>query len=43
MLLGIAVNPPDSLMDQLRWDVRGLVRAAKRVLPRDESSSLCSS
>ncbi|MEO0564540.1 MAG: serine/threonine-protein kinase, partial [Chloroflexota bacterium] len=32
-LLRIAVNPPNSLMDQLREDARGLARAVKRVLP----------
>lgn len=40
LLLGIAVNPPGSLMDQLREDARGLIRAVKRVLPRDESIEL---
>ncbi len=39
-LLRVAVNPPGSLIDQLREDERGLVRAVKRVLPEDESSEL---
>ena len=34
-LLRIAVNPPDSLLNQLNEDSRGLVRAVKRVLPDD--------
>ncbi len=32
-LLRIAVNPPNSLLTQLRENERGLVRAVKRVLP----------
>jgi serine/threonine protein kinase len=32
-LLRIAVNPPDSLLNQIREDVRGLLRAVKRALP----------
>jgi len=32
-LLRIAVNPPESLLGQLREDERGLARAVKRVLP----------
>ena len=34
-LLRIAVNPPSLLLEQLRSDERGLVRALKRVLPQD--------
>jgi len=36
-LLRIAVNPPTSLIDQLREDERGLGRAIKRVLPGDDT------
>lgn len=36
-LLRVAVNPPASLLSQLREDERGLVRAAKRVLPASET------
>lgn len=32
-LLRVAINPPASLLEQLREDDRGLVRAVKRVLP----------
>ena len=39
-LLRVAVNPPDSLMEQLRADERGLTRAVKRVLPEEETSEL---
>jgi WD40 repeat protein/DNA-binding XRE family transcriptional regulator len=39
-LLRVAVNPPPSLMEQLRADERGLARAVKRVLPDDEQSEL---
>ncbi|MCL4299715.1 MAG: protein kinase [Anaerolineae bacterium] len=39
-LLRIAVNPPDSLLAQLRQDERGLLRAVRRVLPADESIEL---
>jgi WD40 repeat protein/serine/threonine protein kinase len=38
-LLRIAVNPPNSLLQQLREDERGLVRATKRVL-MDQKSEL---
>ncbi len=38
-LLRIAVNPPSSLLAQLKEDERGLLRAVKRVLP-DEKSEL---
>jgi transcriptional regulator with XRE-family HTH domain len=34
-LLRVAVNPPSSLLEQLRDGERGLVRAVKRVLPAD--------
>jgi energy-coupling factor transporter ATP-binding protein EcfA2 len=36
-LLRIAVNPPESLLQQLESDERGLVRAIKRVLPDDDT------
>ncbi len=36
-LLRVAVNPPESLLRQLREDERGLVRAIKRVLPDDNT------
>jgi WD40 repeat protein/transcriptional regulator with XRE-family HTH domain len=39
-LLRVAVNPPGSLMEQLRADERGLARAVKRVLPGDEKREL---
>lgn len=39
-LLRIAVNPPDSLLNQLNEDDRGFVRAVKRVLPGDDSTEL---
>jgi WD40 repeat protein len=39
-LLRIAVNPPESLLAQLREDTRGLLRAIKRVLPADETVEL---
>ncbi len=39
-LLRIAVNPPESLLSQLKEDSRGLVRAIKRVLPDDETELL---
>jgi hypothetical protein len=34
-LLRVAVNPPDSLLTQLREDERGLLRAVRRILPAD--------
>jgi WD40 repeat protein/serine/threonine protein kinase len=34
-LLRIAVNPPPSLLEQLKEDSRGLLRAVKRVLPEN--------
>jgi WD40 repeat protein/serine/threonine protein kinase len=39
-LLRVAVNPPDTLYEQLRSDERGLVRAIKRCLPDDEETEL---
>ena len=39
-LLRIAVNPPESLLNQLTQDERGLVRALKRVLPEDDTELL---
>ncbi|MBZ0303021.1 MAG: WD40 repeat domain-containing protein, partial [Anaerolineae bacterium] len=36
-LLRIAVNPPPSLLTQLKEDTRGLLRAARRALPDDKS------
>jgi hypothetical protein len=39
-LLRIAVNPPVSLLHQLREDERGLLRAALRALPDDSSQLL---
>jgi hypothetical protein len=39
-LLRVAVNPPSSLLPQLQEDERGLLRAAKRVLPGDDSAGL---
>ena len=36
-LLRIAVNPPSSLLAQLKEDTRGLLRAARRTLPDDHS------
>lgn len=39
-LLRIAVNPPDSLLNQIREDVRGLLRAVKRALPSAEDELL---
>jgi WD40 repeat protein/serine/threonine protein kinase len=39
-LLRVAVNPPDSLLNQLNEDERGFVRAVKRVLPGDDSELL---
>ncbi|MFL5734406.1 MAG: ATP-binding protein [Chloroflexia bacterium] len=40
VLLSIAVNPPASLIEQLQADERGLARAVKRVLPRDDTVEL---
>jgi hypothetical protein len=39
-LLRVAVSPLPGLIEQLREDRRGLVRAAKRVLPSDPSTEL---
>ncbi len=39
-LLKIAVNPPASLLEQLERDDHGLLRAARRVLPDDDSELL---
>lgn len=39
-LLRVAINPPASLLEQLRADTRGLVRAIKRVLPVDTETEL---
>jgi WD40 repeat protein/serine/threonine protein kinase len=36
-LLRVAINPPATLLDQLKEDERGLVRAIKRVLPSGTS------
>jgi WD40 repeat protein/class 3 adenylate cyclase len=40
LLLSVAAKPPATLMGLLREDERGLIRAVKRVLPRDESVEL---
>jgi len=39
-LLSIAVNPPPSLLEQLKSDTHGLLRAVNRSLPRDDDSEL---
>ena len=39
-LLRVAVNPPDSLLTQLREDQRGLLRAVHRCLPDDPQVEL---
>ncbi len=39
-LLRIAVNPPESLLKQLREDERGLLRAINRTLPADDNIEL---
>ena len=39
-LLRVAVNPPASLLTQIKEDERGLARAVKRVLPGSESELL---
>ncbi len=39
-LLHVAVNPPESLLAQLREDKRGLLRAIRRTLPADEATEL---
>ena len=39
-LLRVAVNPPESLLSQLKESNRGLLRAVHRVLPADDSVQL---
>jgi WD40 repeat protein/serine/threonine protein kinase/DNA-binding XRE family transcriptional regulator len=39
-LLRVAVNPPESLLGQLRFDERGLLRAVGRILPPDKTVDL---
>jgi len=39
-LLRVAVNPPESLLSQLKDGSRGLLRAVHRILPADESVEL---
>jgi WD40 repeat protein len=39
-LLRVAVNPPPTLLDQLRTDERGLLRAVRRILPDRDSQLL---
>jgi WD40 repeat protein len=39
-LLRVAVNPPESLLPQLREDERGLLRAVRRILPADDRTEL---
>jgi hypothetical protein len=39
-LLRVAVNPPASLLEQLKSDARGLLRAVNRILPADENVEL---
>ncbi len=39
-LLRVAVNPPESLIAQLKEDERGLIRAVKRILPGEEDAQL---
>ncbi len=39
-LLRVAVNPPESLLGQLREDTRGLARAVRRCLPDDPTVEL---
>ncbi|MBI5566604.1 MAG: protein kinase, partial [Chloroflexi bacterium] len=39
-LLRIAVNPPESLLSQIKEDRRGLLRAIHRCLPHDEHTEL---
>ena len=39
-LLRVAVNPPESLLSQLKENNRGLLRASRRILPADESVEL---
>ncbi len=39
-LLRVAVNPPESLLEQLKAGRRGLLRAVKRILPQDPGVEL---
>jgi WD40 repeat protein/serine/threonine protein kinase len=39
-LLRVAINPPASLLEQLREGERGILRAVKRILPRDQQVEL---
>jgi WD40 repeat protein/serine/threonine protein kinase len=39
-LLRVAINPPQSLIQQLEEDERGLLRAIKRIMPADDDSEL---
>ena len=39
-LLGLAVEPPPSLLDTLEGDTRGLLRAAERILPDPDAELL---
>jgi WD40 repeat protein len=39
-LLRVAVNPPETLLKQMRADERGLIRAVKRCLPEDSGELL---
>ncbi len=39
-LLRVAINPPASLLDQLRSEDTGLLRALKRILPSDPDAEL---
>ena len=39
-LLRVAVNPPETLLNQLQDGDRGLLRAVNRVLPHDEETEL---
>ncbi|MFV2039085.1 MAG: BTAD domain-containing putative transcriptional regulator, partial [Acidimicrobiales bacterium] len=39
-LLRVAVNPPASLLNQLRGDPRGILRTVRRVLPADDATML---
>jgi WD40 repeat protein/serine/threonine protein kinase/DNA-binding XRE family transcriptional regulator len=39
-LLRVAVNPPENLLELLRQDERGLLRAVRHILPADETVEL---
>ena len=39
-LLGVGVNPPPSLLDELERDERGLIRAVDRILPEPDAELL---